>query len=134
MLKPLLWMSTLFFLGPVYQQTSSPAPTPIPAEAASMVSPSKPTPDSMEHAKKMYGYDCAVCHGANGKGKTDLATQMNLKLKDWTDPDALKGRTDGELFYIISNGMGQMPSEKERAKPEVIWAMVTMVRGYAGKT
>ena len=56
-----------------------------------------------------------MCHGATGDGKGDVAADMNLK--DYRDPDALKDLTDGELFYIIKNGKGEMPSEGDRASP-----------------
>lgn len=70
----------------------------------------------------MYGYDGVVCHGENGNGKGDLAVETKLKMKD---------RTDGELFYIITNGEGTMPAEGDRAKPEDIWNMVVTVRSFA---
>ena len=98
-----------------------------------MVNPTKPNPITTTHAKKMYGYDCAMCHGANGNGKGDVGASMTPPLKDWTDPAALKDMTDGELFYIIKNGRGQMTGEGDRVKTEDLWAMVVMVRGFAKK-
>jgi mono/diheme cytochrome c family protein len=98
------------------------------------VNPVKPTPESLAHARKIYGYDCAICHGANGDGKGEIVADLKLKMKDYTDPAALKDLTDGELFYIIRNGRGQMPPEEVgRAKPEDVWNMVVMVRSFAKK-
>ena len=128
MLKLVLF-SMLLFARPAPQQ--QPVMTAIPAEAVQRTSPAKPTPAGMVHARKMYGYDCEVCHGANGNGKGDLAMQSKLIMKDWTDPAALKGRTDGELFYIITNGEGKMPAEGDRAKPEDIWNMVAILRSFS---
>jgi mono/diheme cytochrome c family protein len=55
-------------------------------------------------------------------------------MPDFTHLDALKGRTDGELFYIIRNGKGEdMPPEGDRAKDEDIWNMVNYVRSLAKK-
>ena len=96
-----------------------------------MVNPGRPTAEGMAHAKKMYGYDCALCHGANGNGKGELVASMNLTLKDWTDAAALKGMTDGQLFYIIKNGQGQMTGEGDRAKPDDMWNMVVLVRSFS---
>ena len=98
-----------------------------------MINPVKPTPMGMAQAKKVYGYDCAMCHGANGDGKSDLATEQKLTLKDWTNPSALQSMTDGELFYIIKNGQGQMPGEAGRAKTDDLWNMVVIVRSFAKK-
>lgn len=131
MLKSFLLLSMLVFMGPLQQQPAAPGAPVIPPEAVQMSNPVKATPEGMAHAKKMYGYDCAVCHGDNGNGKGDLAVETKMKLKDWTDPGALKGRSDGELFYIISKGQGQMPPEGDRAKPEDMWNMVVMIRAFA---
>ena len=140
MLRPffcctLLLASALIVLASSPQQSApAPAPTVIPAEAARMVNPFKPTPESLAHAKKIYGYDCAMCHGANGDGKGDVVADLKLKMKDYTDPAALKDLTDGELFYITRNGKGQMPPEEvARAKDEDVWNMVVLVRSFAKK-
>jgi mono/diheme cytochrome c family protein len=132
MLKSLLVLPVLLFALSPQQPTADPAPS-IPADAAQLVNPVKPTPESRALAKKMYGYDCAICHGANGNGKGDLAADMKPALKDYTDPAALKDMSDGELFYIIKNGKGQMPSEGDRQKPEGIWNMVVLVRSFSNK-
>ena len=81
----------------------------------------------------MYGYDCLMCHGANGNGKGELAVQLKMDLKDWSNPAALQSKTDGELFYIIKNGVGQMPAEGDRAKNDDLWNMVVLVRSFAKK-
>lgn len=98
-----------------------------------MVNPVKPTPESQAQAKKMYGYDCAMCHGENGNGKGDLAIDSKLTLKDFTDPAALKDLSDGELFNIIKNGKGQMTGEGPRLNTEGTWNMVILVRSFAKK-
>ena len=123
----------LLLLAPAQQQpVAAPAPLiAIPPEAAHMLNPVKPTPEGMAHAKKIYGYDCSMCHGATGNGKGDMVADLKLNLKDWTNPEALKNRTDGELYYIITNGQGQMPGEAGRAKPEDIWNMVVLVRSFS---
>jgi mono/diheme cytochrome c family protein len=134
MLKPLFVLLALLPFAPSPQQPAAPpAEAAIPAEAAHMVNPVKPTPESQAHAKKVYGYDCALCHGENGNGKGDVVADLKLKLKDYTDPAALKDISDGELFYVIKNGKGQMPPEGDRAKPDEIWNMVILVRSFSKK-
>jgi mono/diheme cytochrome c family protein len=105
----------------------------IPPEAAKAPNPVKPSASSLATAKKTYGYDCAMCHGKDGDGKGDLASDMKLTMLDYTDPAALKDKTDGELFYIIKNGKGDMPTEGDRAKNEEIWSLVNYVRSLAKK-
>ena len=144
MLQPLFMISALLLFVFLPQQPATapaaakPAPaTPaqpaMPADAKTLVNPVKPTPESQAQAKKMYGYDCAMCHGENGNGKGDLAIDSKLTLKDYTDPTALKDLTDGEIFYIIKNGKGQMTGEVDRLKPDGIWNMVILVRSFAKK-
>ena len=106
----------------------------IPPDAAKAPNPVKPTPTSLAQGKKMYGFDCALCHGKDGDGKGDLAADMNLKLADYRDSAALKDMTDGEMFYIIKNGKGQMTGEADRVKPEEIWNLVNYVRSLAKRS
>jgi mono/diheme cytochrome c family protein len=112
-------------------QAAPAAAAKMPPEAAKVPNPVRPTAASLAAGKKQYGYDCAMCHGKDGDGKGDLAADMKLKLLDYTDPAALKGMTDGELFYIIKNGKGDMPSEGDRAKPEEVWNLVNYVRSLS---
>jgi mono/diheme cytochrome c family protein len=105
----------------------------IPPDDAAKANPVKPTAESHAKGKKLYGYDCAMCHGKGGDGKGDMAADMK-NMPDFTHQDALKGRTDGELFYIIRNGKGEdMPPEGDRAKDEDVWNMVNYVRSFAKK-
>ena len=133
MLKFISVLPALFLFALAQQPVPAPAPTAIPAEAAKMVNPVTATSESQAKAKKVYGYDCALCHGVTGNGKGDMVETLNLKLKDLTDPSALSGMTDGELFYIIKNGKGQMPAEADRAKTDDLWNMVILVRSFAKK-
>jgi mono/diheme cytochrome c family protein len=105
----------------------------VPPEASKLANPVKPTAESLSHGKKVYDIDCSLCHGQDGDGKGDLATDMKLKLVDYRDPSALKDFTDGDLFYIIKNGKGDMPSEGDRAKADSIWNLVNYIHSLAKK-
>jgi mono/diheme cytochrome c family protein len=136
MRKPTLVLTLLLFaavLAPA--QTTRPASKtayqPVPVADARQPNPVKPTPESIESGKKIYGYECASCHGALGDGKTEVAKDM--KLPDLSDPAYQKDRTDGEMFYVIKTGRGDMPHEGDRVKPEQIWDMVNYIRSLAKK-
>jgi len=103
----------------------------VPADAAKQANPVKPSPDSLDHGKKWGNIDCAMCRGKNGNGKGDMAADMKLKIVDFTDPNTLKDRTDGEIFYIIKNGNQDMPPEGPRLKPEENWDLVNYVRSLS---
>jgi mono/diheme cytochrome c family protein len=141
MLRTLLIVSTLLLLelSAFAQQDQAPA-TPespatesIPVDATRKVNPVKPTAESIARGKKLYGYDCAMCHGKDGYGKGDLADDMKLKMADFSTPDVFKGKTDGDLFYIIKNGKGQMPPEEDRGNPNGVWDLVNYVRSFSSK-
>ena len=104
----------------------------IPPEAAAKQNPVKPTEESLAKAKKLYGIDCAMCHGEKGDGKGDMASDIK-NVTDFTNPDSTKGHTDGELFYVIRHGKGDMPLEGDRAKDDDIWHLVNYVRAFAKK-
>jgi mono/diheme cytochrome c family protein len=132
----LLLSIALVFLTPLSaqqtpKQVAPPTYAAIPAEAAKQANPVKSSPESLTRAKKWWTVDCAMCHGTNGNGKTDMAADMKLKIADFTDPNTLKDRTDGELFYIIKNGHQDMPPEGPRIKPEENWDLVNYVRSLA---
>ncbi len=151
MLKPFLMVPVLFFLGTpaLFQQapsvpstpaapatgqaassTTAQAPSNIPPESefASKVNPVKPTPESQARAKQIYSWDCAMCHGDNGDGKGDVAADQKLTMRNYRDPASLKTLTDGEMFYIIRYGKGQMPSEGPRAKDDEVWNLIIYLR------
>jgi cytochrome c5 len=127
MLKPLLLVSTILLFG----FTGAPRPGQDAApDHSNEKNPVKATPESQAKAKKTFGYDCEMCHGANGNGKTDLAKDMSLTLTDLSDAKTLAGKSDGALFDLIRKGKDKMPPEEEaRAKDDDIWNLVIYVRG-----
>ena len=122
MLKPVLLVSAvaLFAIAP----STSPR-----ASAQDAAAKTKVTADSQTKAKKLYAIDCALCHGATGDGKTDLAKDMQLTLDDWTDSKSLANAQDSELFKTIRNGKGKMPAEdKGRATDDEVWNLIVYIR------
>ncbi|HUM07210.1 MAG TPA: cytochrome c [Terriglobales bacterium] len=133
MRNPTLVLLLLFAAVLAVTQATKPAPKtayhPVPVADARQPNPVKPTPESLESGKKIYSYECASCHGATGDGKTAVA--QDLKLPDLSDPAALKDRTDGEVFYVIKTGRGDMPAEGNRVKTEQLWDLVNYTRSLA---
>jgi mono/diheme cytochrome c family protein len=113
----------------VFEAQDAAGPGPVPADLMGKTNPVKPTPEGLAHAKKVYGYDCAVCHGANGDGKGDIASSLKTPMKDFSDP-SVQSKSDGELYYIIQKGKGEMPPEGDRGKPDDMWNMVSYVRTF----
>ena len=147
MLKPFLMVPVLFFFGlPALQQQApstpaTPAATdaaqaaapaaPSEAEFMNRVNPVKPTPESQARARQIYSWDCSMCHGDKGDGKGDVAAEQKLTMRDYRDPTSLKQLTDGQMFYIIRYGKGQMPAEGERAKDDEVWNLIIYIRNMS---
>lgn len=131
MLKPYL----IFFSAAILTVFAcTPATSAIAQASAAPAStnPVKPTAASQEKAKALYLRDCVLCHGDNGNGKTDVATSMDVKLADWTDPKSLASKSDQELFNIIHKGKGdKMPAEEGRAKMDEIWNLIIYIRNMS---
>jgi cytochrome c5 len=104
-----------------------------PAQDATANPPAKKmSPEALAKAKKVYNLDCALCHGATGDGKSDLAKDMQLSLMDWTDPKSLAGQTDQQLFETIRKGKGKMPPEDEgRARNDEVKDLVLYIRTFS---
>lgn len=116
---------------------AAPPQTSHPRHTAKAPEPSGPTPaqveaQAMDKAKKLYTMDCALCHGEKGDGKTDVATDMQLTMPDWTNPSTLTGKQDKELFDIIRNGKDKMPPEgKARATDDEVNHLIKYIRSMA---
>jgi mono/diheme cytochrome c family protein len=136
-----IFLCVTMMVWPFLQQETAKQPPekPVAAEAGKAsadvpkVNPVKPTAASLAGGKKTYGTDCAMCHGKTGAGDGDLAGDMKLTLKDYRDPEALKGMSDGEIFMVIEKGKGQMSGEEGRMKPTQIWDVVNYVKSLAKK-
>lgn len=139
MLKSLLLFSAvgLFAFAPTLAQAgtsqdNAPAPTPANTPAATATNPVKPTAESQAKAKTIYAIDCAMCHGDNGNGQTDIAKSMGMTLTDFSDPKTLTGTPDGQLFGIIRNGKDKMPPEASgRANDTMVWNLIIYIRNLS---
>ena len=134
MLKPILLLSAacMFALSPALvngAQDNATAPGPSHAGASN---PVKSTPESLAKAKGLYQIDCAMCHGGNGNGQTDLAKSMSLNMPDFTNGKSMSAKADGDLFDIIRNGKDKMPPEAAgRANDNMVWNLITYIRKMA---
>jgi mono/diheme cytochrome c family protein len=116
------------------QEKSTPTEPTMTPEDVAKKNPVTPTPEGLAEARKLFGYHCAMCHNKNGDGKGELAVEMKLELNDWRDATSLEKMTDGELFFIISNGKGKMlGGEGDRTPEKMRWNLVNVVRAFAKK-
>ena len=141
MLKSFLLLSAvvLFAMAPTLSKanksqdtTPEAAPASAATPATTATNPVKPTPESQAKAKNLYQIDCALCHGDNGNGQTDVAKSLGVAMPDFTDQKVLSGVADGQLFGIIRNGKDKMPPEVAgRANDNMVWNLIIYMRGMS---
>jgi len=66
-------------------------------------------------------------------GKVNWRPDMKINVPDFTKPDTLKDRTDGELFAIIGSGKDPMPSQGSRLTETHRWNLVNYVGLFRAK-
>ena len=105
-------------------------------KAAAIKNPTKPTPESLRRGRSEYMRACRHCHGVNAVGDGPLAPK-NPSPANLTDDTWEYGSTDGEIFTIISNGVGGN-SEMKGVRSEVTatdrWNIVNYLRSIGPKT
>jgi mono/diheme cytochrome c family protein len=101
----------------------------IPSDAKGQKAPHPATPENLEKGKEHFADHCATCHGNDGSGHTLIGLNLYPKPPDMRLAET-QNLTDGELFYIISNGvrMTGMPGWATSHKPEETWDLVDFIR------
>lgn len=101
----------------------------IPSEADRQTNPFAGNASVWRDVREHYMDHCAVCHGRDGKGSTEIGGNMYPRVPDLTSR-AVQDRSDGALFYIIQNGIRWtgMPAWKEEHTPEETWKLVAFLR------
>lgn len=101
-----------------------------PASAKALTSP-KPIDDEGKHEALMHWADhCAACHADDGSGDTPMGRGLFPKPPDMRT-EVTQGKSDGELFYIIENGirLTGMPAWGEAGgHGDESWALVAFIR------
>lgn len=102
----------------------------IPSSAKKMTNPVPASAASVKEGMDHFADHCAVCHGNDGSGDTEIGKHLYPRVPDMRKPDT-QNLTDGELFYIIENGvrMTGMPGwGGERGGGESSWKLVDFIR------
>ncbi len=102
----------------------------IPAADRNRTNPAPDTAEVLEQARAHWADHCAVCHGNDGSGNTEMGKHMyppapNMRLAD------TQHLTDGELFFIIENGIRftGMPGWGGPGRDELdSWKLVRFIR------
>ncbi len=103
-------------------------------EAAKVKNPVSISAESIAAGKPVYTRYCAVCHGVTAEGGS--GSDISPPAPDLTDREWKHGSTDGEIFYVIKNGVPpelNMEPWGDRIKDPDIWNVVNYLRSLAKK-
>jgi mono/diheme cytochrome c family protein len=76
----------------------------IPVSARQMANPVPATADIVKAGMEHFADHCAICHGNDGSGDTEMGRNLYPKAPDMRKEET-QSLSDGELYYIIENGI-----------------------------
>lgn len=90
------------------------------------------TDEVLADGRAHFADHCAICHGNDGRGETEIGQGLYPKAPNMREHDTQQ-LTDGELFYIIKNGVRftGMPAwgdPQSTTDDESNWKLVHFVR------
>ncbi|MDP2826253.1 MAG: cytochrome c [Sulfuritalea sp.] len=77
---------------------------------------------------------CNKCHGSKGDGKGNSASGMEIQPTAFSAPGYMKGRSDGQLFFIIEKGSPNTdmeawgPGSDANLSKDDIWSLIAHLR------
>jgi hypothetical protein len=102
-------------------------------EATSLQNPIPRTPATLAQAEQLARVNCSACHGLDGHGQGPVAHYFSPVPPVDFRSDRVRGRTDGQLFWLVANGIGNMPAFRALLTEDELWTVVHFVR-QAGAT
>ncbi len=105
-------------------------------QAAALSNPVPRTPQTQEQARQLFAVNCAICHGRDGRGQS-VVTQHFIQAgfvppADLASP-RVRQRTDGQLYWIVAHGLGNMPPFQTLLTDEQLWTVVHFIREVQGQ-
>ncbi len=95
--------------------------------ASALVNPVKPTAESVNAGKQLYGIYCTPCHGASGTGNGLVGEKLSVKPFDLTS-EAVQSLSDGFIFGYLTFRGTVMPSYANDLSPTERWHMINYLR------
>ncbi len=86
------------------------------------------TPASVRRGRDLFLANCAVCHGAGGRGDGPAAARLLQRPADLTSSHT-EDHTPGDIFWWVTHGLGlAMPAFGDRLSVDERWEVVHFVR------
>jgi mono/diheme cytochrome c family protein len=103
----------------------------VPAVAKKMRNPVPATESNIDEGMAQYQTHCKSCHGDDGNGKGDRASELSVMPSDFTDAASMGRLTDGELYWKITHGRHPMPAFQDKLTDVERWQLVDYIRTFA---
>lgn len=87
--------------------------------------------DSIARGRQLFQKNCAVCHGAEGRGDGVAAVGLPQRPDDLSQIAPPPIFPDGVVTYRISNGVKMMPAFKATLSENEIWDLLNFIRSLA---
>jgi mono/diheme cytochrome c family protein len=98
-----------------------------PSHAKALKNLSSPTPLTIAEARDHFADHCAICHANTGSGKTQINSGLYPPAPDLRE-EGTQHLSDGELFYIIKNGIRFTGMPGWGGEDEENWKLVLFIR------
>jgi mono/diheme cytochrome c family protein len=104
----------------------------IPLEAGKMQNPLPDTDEVVGQGQEVFLGSCAQCHGADGRGDSNLGRSMNPPAMDLSSAH-VQHWSDAELFWIIQNGvrLTGMPAWKGSISEDDTWKLTRYIHNVS---
>lgn len=96
-------------------------------QAAALQNPVAGRQEATTAGTTHYAINCRMCHGDDGKGTGPIAQYFPPQPTDLTG-DRVRGLSDGQIFWAITNGFGRMPAFRKTLTEAERWETVNYVR------
>lgn len=98
------------------------------AEAARLANPIKPADADLRRGKELYDIFCVPCHGEGGRGDGPVGKKLVPTPANLRADSPVMNLSDGQLFVIVSSGLGPMPAFQADLSPLDRWRVVSWLR------
>lgn len=105
-----------------------------PKDYQAMKNPLKDAKAVVDRGQQVYERKCKKCHGDKGDGKGSAADKLETKPASFVAPGYLKGRSDGQLFFITEKGSANTdmeafgPGSETNLSKDDIWSVIAYMR------
>jgi mono/diheme cytochrome c family protein len=100
----------------------------IPLEAGKKTNPLPDTAEVVNQGEGVFLGSCAQCHGADGRGDTNIGHNMSPPAMDLTSAH-VQHWSDAELFWIVQNGvrLTGMPAWRSSISDDNTWKLARFI-------